>query len=118
MPASYRVYDYLQTKFHQNAVAKQGSRLAIANFIEAYGKENVAFIHLPQKNEMSGPNEIGMEARRSIQDAGGELYDGLKLCGLTEADYHIHDGHPNKQGYGKIENCVSAVLRRMETEAK
>ena len=118
LPASYRVYDYLQTKFHQNAVAKQGSRLAIANFIEAYGKENVAFIHLPQKNEMSGPNEIGMEARRSIQDAGGELYDGLKLCGLTEADYHIHDGHPNKQGYGKIENCVSAVLRRMETEAK
>jgi hypothetical protein len=113
------VYDYLRTKFGWDQhTARQNSRLAIANFIKVYGKDNVAFMHLPQKDEMSGPNEIGMEARQSIRDSGGELYDGFRLCGLTEADYYLHDGHPNKQGYEKIENCVSQVLLRMEAQAK
>ena len=67
---------------------------------------------------MNGPNELGIEARQSIRDAGGELYDGFKLCGLTEADYYIHDGHPNKQGYGKIANCVGDVLLHMEAPSK
>jgi hypothetical protein len=120
LPATYRVYDYLRAKFNWDQhTARQNSRLAIANFIKVYGKDNVAFVHLPQKDEMmSGPNEIGMETRQSIRDAGGELYDGFKLCGLTGADYYIQDGHPNRQGYGKIANCVSAVLLRMEAQAK
>jgi hypothetical protein len=119
LPATYRVYDYLRTKFGWDQyTARQKSRLAIANFMKAYGKDNVAFVHLPQKDEMNGPNEIGMEARQSIRDAGGELYDGFKLCGLTAVDYYIHDGHPNKQGYGKIANCVGDVLLHMETQEK
>jgi len=119
LPATFRVYDYLRTKFGWDQhTARQKSRLAIANFIKAYGKDDVAFVHLPQKDEMNGPNELGMEARQSIRDAGGEFYDGFKLCGLTEADYHIHDGHPNKQGYGKVANCVGEVLLHMEAESK
>jgi hypothetical protein len=119
LPATFRIWDYLRVNFGWDQhTARQKSRLAIAHLISVYGKENVAFIHLPQKDEMNGPNEIGMEVRQSIKDAGGELYDGFKLCGLTPADYHIHDGHPNKQGYGKITNCVSDVLLHMGAGAK
>jgi hypothetical protein len=119
LPATYQICDYLRVKFGWDQhTARLNSRLAIAHFIKVYGKENIAFMHLPQKDEMSGPNEIGVEARQSIEDAGGELYDGFKLCGLTEADYHVHDGHPNKQGYGKIANCVGDVLLRMEAQTK
>jgi hypothetical protein len=99
-------------------LAKQRSRAAIADFINEYGPENVVFMHLPQKDEVNGPSEPGMEERRSIQEAGGKLYDGFKLCPLTAADYHIHDSHPNAQGYGKIANCVSQVLQRIATETQ
>jgi hypothetical protein len=34
---------------------------------------------------------------------------------LTALDYHVHDGHPNKQGYGKIAQCVSRVVQQMAT---
>jgi hypothetical protein len=119
LPATFRVYDYLRTNFGWDQyTARHESRLAIASFMKAYGKDNVAFVHLPQKDEMNGPNELGIEARQSIRDAGGELYDGFKLCGLTEADYYIHDGHPNKQGYGKIASCVGDVLLHMEASSK
>jgi hypothetical protein len=114
LPATFRVYDYVRTRFGWDQyIARQRSRLAIADFIKAYGKDNVAFVHLPQKDEMNGPNEIGMEARQAITAAGGELYDGFKRCGLTAADYHVHDGHPNKQGYGKIAECVGDLLQQM-----
>jgi hypothetical protein len=124
LPASYQVYNYLKTKFPKDfeptrapneadTSEKQHSRAAITDFIEKYGTGNVAFMHLPQKNEMDGPSELGMEVRRAIQEAGGKLYDGFKLCGLTTADYQIHDIHPNKQGYGKIANCVGDVIQRM-----
>jgi hypothetical protein len=113
LPASFRVYDYLRAEFLLDVeTAKRHSHAAIADLINEYGAENVVFMHLPQKDEVNEPDELGREARRSIQEAGGKLYDGFKLCGLTAADYHIHDSHPNAQGYGKIANCVSQVLQR------
>ena len=119
LPASFRVYDYLRAEFLSDLeLAKQHSRAAIADFINEYGPENVVFMHLPQKDEVNGPSEPGMEERRSIQEAGGKLYDGFKLCPLTTADYHIHDSHPNAQGYGKIANCVNQVLQRIATETQ
>jgi len=114
LPASSQVYDYLSTQLSSRAeTAEQHSRAAIADFIEKYGSENVAFMHLPQKDETSGPTKLGMDARRAIRDAGGKLYDGFTLCHLSAADYHIHDGHPNAQGYGKIADCVHNVIQQM-----
>jgi hypothetical protein len=121
LPASHHVYDYLHSKLERSRareLAEQRSRAAIVELIERYGTENVAFVHLPQKDEISGPNEPGLKARRSIQDARGHLFDGFKLCGLTSADYHVHDGHPNKQGYGKIARCVGRVIQLMATAAR
>jgi hypothetical protein len=78
---------------------EQESRAAIAEFIKTYGPENVAFIHLPRKEEIdSGPDVFGLKARRAIQEAGVRLFDGFKLCGLVAADYHPNDLHPNSRG--------------------
>jgi hypothetical protein len=116
LPASFRVYDYLRAEFLLDSQhARQRARATIADFINEYGRDNVVFMHLPQKDEMDGPSTPGMEERRAIREAGGQLYDGFKLCNLTAADYHIRDPHPNAQGYAKIANCVSQVVRQIAT---
>jgi hypothetical protein len=56
-----------------------------------------------------------LDVRRAIRNAGGNLIDGFTPCRLTALDYHVHDGHPNKQGYGKIAHCVSRVVQQMAT---
>ena len=74
----------------------------------------MAFIHLPRKEEIdSGPDVFGLKARRAIQEAGGRLFDGFKLCGLVAADYHPNDLHPNSRGYGKIAACTMSVIKEM-----
>jgi hypothetical protein len=119
LPASFRVYDYLRAEFFSNAEhARERARATIADFITEYGRENVVFMHLPQKDEVNGPNAAGMEERRAIRDAGGRLYDGFKLCHLTPADYHVRDPHPNAQGYTKIADCVSQVVRQIASPAQ
>ena len=121
LPASHHVYDYLRAKLDRSRArdfAERRSREAIVELIERYGTENVAFVHLPQKDEINGPNDLGVKARRSIEDARGRLFDGFKLCGLTATDYHVHDGHPNQQGYGKIARCVGQVIRTTMTAAR
>jgi hypothetical protein len=110
LPASYLVYRHLNVKFSST---KGRSRAVIADLISKYGTENVAFLHLPQKDETNGPSTLGLEARQAIRDAGGILFDGFKLCPLGASDYHIHDSHPNKQGYSKIAKCVHQVIQRM-----
>jgi cellulose biosynthesis protein BcsQ len=110
LPASYRVYLYLNIKFSSN---KRRSRAVIDDLIKKYGTENVAFLHLPQKDETNGPGQLGLEARQAIRDAGGTLIDGFKLCRLSAGDYHNHDSHPNERGYGKIAQCVHQVIEGM-----
>jgi len=118
LPAIYRVYEYVKQLFgHSPQMARdelgeEQSRAAIAELIKIYGPGNVAFIHLPQKEEIgSRPNEFGLKARGSIQQAGGKLFDGFKLCGLTQSDYHPNDLHPNSGGYAKIAACALRVIR-------
>jgi hypothetical protein len=116
LPATFRIHDNLAAKFSSSsAPAKQRAREAIAYFIRKYGNDNVSFLHLPQKDELRGPSELGLQARQAIRDAGGTLYDGFTLCNLTIDDYHIHDGHPNGRGYGKIARCVGDIFRQMST---
>src|SRR5262249_12806173 len=118
LPATHRVYKRLTELVRpspQMAKDERGeneSRAAIAEFIKAYGPNNVAFIHLPQKEEIdSGPDNLGLKARRSIQEAGGRVFDGFKLCGLVAADYHPNDQHPNSRGYSKIAACTMSVIK-------
>jgi hypothetical protein len=119
LPASYYVYKHFSTllqnpmAFERSNSAEEQSRTAIADFIRTYGTENVAFIHVPQKEEIDGPNKLGLRARSSIREAGGKLFDGFKLCGLTPADYYANDDHPNRGGYAKIAHCVNHAIDEM-----
>ncbi len=118
LPPSFFVYDYVRSELFSGVErAKRRTRATITDFISEYGAGNVAFIHLPQRDELNVPSGPGLDERQSIESAGGRLYDGFKLCGLTPADYYSRDAHPNAQGYGKIANCVGKVLRQMATNA-
>jgi hypothetical protein len=118
LPASYSVYKYFSMSKHFER-AEQESHAAIGELIGTYGPENVAFIHLPQKDEIStGPNSIGSKARRSIQEERGRLYDGFKLCRLTATDYYPNDDHPNSGGYAKIAACVNNIIKEMVAGAR
>jgi len=116
-PASFSIYTFLKTLVAFGE-AEQESHAAIAELIGIYGPKNVAFIHLPQKDELDlGPNRLGSSARRAIADAGGKLFDGFKLCQLTKADYYTNDDHPNKSGYSKIAACAANVINDFVAEA-
>jgi hypothetical protein len=125
MPASYHVYKYFtdrplnQLIIERSDRAEQQSRAAVGELIRKYGPENIAFIHLPQKDEINnrGPNILGLNARRSIQEVGGKLFDGFKLCRLTMADYYSNDDHPNSEGYSKIALCVTTVIKQLISDS-
>jgi hypothetical protein len=122
LPASYQVYDALNRRLRAPKASPQEERpqeershAAIATLIRIYGPQNVAFLHLPQKDEAAGPWEEGLRARRAIEGTGGKLYDGFKLCGLTPADYYRIDSHPNHNGYAKIAACAVDVINQLAT---
>lgn len=118
LPASFSVYAYF-SQLIRAAQAEQESRAAVAELIKIYGPENVAFLHLPQKDEVGhGPDSLGMRARHAIEDAGGKLFDGFKLCQLTAADYYPNDDHPNKGGYNKIAACTTRVINEWAAERR
>jgi len=113
MPVTHLLYMYLKDKFSSSyRSAENDSRKAIARLIAEHGADNVAFLHLPQRDEIHD-GLLGLQIREDISRAGGKLYDGFALCGLTAGDYHVHDNHPNEVGYGKIARCVSQVVRSM-----
>ena len=78
LPVSHSVYLFFK-QVMMFAKLEQESRVAIADLIRIYGPENVAFLHVPQKDEVGhGPNSLGLKARGAIEDAGGKLFDGFK----------------------------------------
>ena len=113
LPVSHSVYLFFK-QVMMFAKLEQESRAAIADLIRIYGPENVAFLHVPQKDEVGhGPNSLGLKARGAIEDAGGKLFDGFKQCQLTSADYYANDNHPNKGGYSKIAACAAKVINQL-----
>ena len=109
-PATYSVYTYFRQLLSFRKAGGQ-SRVAIKDLVTLYGQENVAFLHLPQKDELdAGPNRFGKQARQAIEDAGGTFFDGFKLCAMSKADYYQHDNHPNQAGYAKIAACTKTVI--------
>ena len=109
LPGSYQVYKFFSER---SDPAERQSRAAISELIRLYGPENVAFMHIPQKDEIEGPRDLGLRARGSIEEAGGKLLDGFKLCRLTASDYYSNDGHPNRDGYAKIAVCVTNAIKK------
>lgn len=118
LPAGASVHMYFR-QLILFVTAEKGSHAAIAELIRIYGAKNVAFLHLPQKDEVDhGPDSLGLRARRAIEDAGGKLYDGFKLCQLTQADYYVNDDHPNRAGYTKIAACAATVINQLVADGQ
>jgi hypothetical protein len=85
----------------------------IRYFFDMYGKD-VVFVHIPDRNELkTGPEESGVLARAQIRMLGAKFFDGFERCGLTRADYHVNDGHPNAAGYAKIAVCVREAAKEI-----
>jgi hypothetical protein len=118
LPATSLAIEYLLAVIKERGPANRGytpSNLenykVIGRFLTSYGRD-VVFVHLPQKDELKfGISASGAAARQAISAQGGLVFDGFERCGLTQADYHPHDGHPNRAGYAKIAQCVSDALR-------
>src|SRR5262249_35934525 len=87
------------------------SRQALLALAADIGRDNMVLLHLPQKEEVeSGPNALGLKGREVVRQAGLKLVDGFAMCGITPADFHVRDGHPNADGYRKIGLCVERVI--------
>jgi hypothetical protein len=85
----------------------------VTEMVEQIGRQNVLFIYLPQRQELSrGPDYYGKRANDFITRSGYSLMDGRAQCGLLDGDYHPHDGHPNAKGYAKIEACVRRATQQ------
>ena len=119
LPATISIYNHLRKNtMDKTSIAPDQTRDAIAEFVKRYGRANVIFVHLPQKHEFPEPIELGKQLRRWIQDAGGKLFDGFKLCQLTTSDYHTNDQHPNSSGYAKIASCVASAIKDLTHEGQ
>lgn len=86
---------------------------AITHFADLYG-DNVIFVHLPSRYELrNGPDRAGRATIAAIRATGAKYFDGFTRCGLTAADYHVYDGHPNAAGYAKITACVREAAKQI-----
>jgi hypothetical protein len=94
-----------------DAVNFAASRQALLGLVADIGRDNLVLLHLPQKEEVEvGPNALGLKGREVVRQAGLKLVDGFASCGVTPADFHARDGHPNADGYRKIGLCVERVI--------
>jgi hypothetical protein len=119
LPATYAVYRFLldairvppPTNLPQLERVTKRVKAVINKMVEKYGRENVLFIQLPQKEELKGtilPN--GVLAQKLIRESGARYTDGTSLCGLDVSDFLVRDGHPNQKGYSKIAKCVAQII--------
>jgi hypothetical protein len=112
-PSYRRLKWFLHTGNFRGVLGEQfvtSSRVA-AELVNHIGRDNVLFIHLPQKDEIgSEPDWFGRKARAFIVQNNFKFVDGFGSCGLTMSDFFVHDGHPNATGYGKISRCVERAV--------
>jgi hypothetical protein len=89
------------------------SKSAADWFANTFGRENVLFVHLPAKDEIftETVSPLGAQVRSYLAERGYPFFDGVAHCGMTKADYHRHDGHPNVDGYAKLKACIRKALQ-------
>ena len=120
LPATYAVYRFLRQTPRAPPQTDLGTKMVetfINKMVEKYGRENVLFIQLPQKDELGGtilPD--GLLTRKLIRNVGARFADGTSLCGLNKSDFFVRDGHPNQQGYSKIAKCMEQIIEPFLTQ--
>jgi hypothetical protein len=130
LPATYAVYRFLlntagalpqtelpQAELPQTELATKMVETVINKMVERYGRENVLFIQLPQKDELEGTiMRDGLLTRKLIRNVGARFADGTSLCGLNKLDFFVRDAHPNPQGYSKISKCIAEIIEPFITQ--
>ena len=107
----YRWLRHFREEHDPDAVNFAASRQALLDLAADIGRDNLVLLHLPQKEEVeAGSNALGLKGREVVRQAGLKLVDGFATCGITPADFHARDGHPNADGYRKIGMCVERVI--------
>ena len=115
LPATYAAYRYVRDAMTTNPNIAHNYELVagnLAKLIEKYGRHNLLFIQLPQRQELNGhilPG--GVLTRKLLREAGIDYVDGISRCGLRDTDYFARDSHPNRYGYSKIAECVSQIIK-------
>jgi hypothetical protein len=108
-PAYYLWWPYRKSK---EEAQFEKSKTAIRQMAGAVGAQNILFIQLPQKDELSSElNNLSERGRKFIRQSGFSFVDGLKKCQLTIAEFYTNDGHPNTAGYRKIVDCVERSVK-------
>jgi hypothetical protein len=107
-PYSNRIYSYLKLNFLETKDIK-ASRKTLNNFTSKFD-EKLLFIHVTDKNESSRGKKSFMSSKaiNDIKKKGGKISE----CKLTHSDFLINDGHPNKEGYKKIADCVAFNIKK------
>jgi len=76
-------------------------------------KSGVTFIHIWQKDEVNEGhlNQQGIAVRSFFKEFEPSV--NISDCRLLPSDFHIKDGHPNRQGYIKVRECVATVANNL-----
>lgn len=66
-------------------------------------------IHIPEKAETVF-GHYGVDIQSELAYSGIQYLPLLNLCSWDRSMYHKHDGHPNKQGYSNLAECLDQIL--------
>ena len=78
--------------------------------IERYGKENVALIWVPERNE-AATGKVSPISKKLLRVADVLLpKNHIVRCELGPDDYYEKDGHQNEAGSKKLYTCSAKAL--------
>lgn len=75
-----------------------------------FGAERITVMHVPQKEEAAA-GKYFFDAKEFLQRWDFTYVNGLHACAFKKQDYFRRDPHLNSEGYKKLLNCVSGILR-------
>ena len=79
----------------------------VREIINLYGKKNVLFVQLPERPGKQKENELYF-TNLFNQIFEIEVVNLWEKCTLSNKDFNEFDAHPNKHGYEKIKECITA----------
>ena len=99
------------TNYQQDLKVAVGHGLAhFKDQIERYGKNNVALVWIPERNE-AATGTISPISKKVLRVAKALLPKNHVIrCELGSNDYYNKDGHQNEAGSRKIYSCVAQAL--------
>ena len=99
------------TGYQKNLKTAVGHGLAhFRQQIELYGKENVALVWIPERNE-AATGTISPISKKLLRVADALLPKNHVIrCELGPDDYHKKDGHQNEAGSQKLYACSAKAL--------